>query len=57
MSEQRMNTTQLAAHLFCMTQTEEKLQREGVKGKAQAKHIQRVVERTVRQAIEEMQHE
>ena len=46
-----MGSTELAANLFRATQTEEKLNRDKVKGKEAANHTHREVGREVRQAI------
>ena len=49
-----MGSTELAANLFRATQTEEKLRREQVKGKAAANRTHRDVGAKVRQTIEEL---
>lgn len=49
-----MNSTELAANLFRATQTEEKLRRENVQGKAEANQTHFAVGRKVRQTIEEL---
>ena len=49
-----MGSTELAANLFRATQTEEKLRREGIRGKAAANHTHHEVGRKVRQTIEEL---
>lgn len=49
-----MGSTELAANLFRATQTEEKLRRDGVKGKAAANQTHYVVGRKVRQTIQEL---
>lgn len=49
-----MGSTELAANLFRATQTEEKLRREGVKGKAAANKTHREVGAKVRQTIKEL---
>lgn len=54
MSERRMNTTELATHLFCTTQAEEKLQSEGTHCKAQARRTLLDVKRKVRRAVQEL---
>ena len=48
-----MGSTELAAKLFCATQTEEKLRRENVRNKAHANRIHNQVGRKVRQTIHE----
>lgn len=49
-----MGSTELAANLFRATQTEEKLRRDGVKGKQQANQTHFAVGQKVRQTIEEL---
>ncbi len=49
-----MGSTELAANLFRATQTEEKLKRENIKGKANANHTHYEVGKKVRQTIEEL---
>jgi hypothetical protein len=49
-----MGSTELAANLFRATQTEEKLRRENIEGKAEANHAHFAVGRKVRQTIEEL---
>lgn len=49
-----MGSTELAANLFRATQTEEKLRREEIKGKAQANQTHYNVGRKVRQTIKEI---
>jgi DNA-damage-inducible protein D len=49
-----MGSTELAANLFRATQTEEKLRREKIKGKAQANQTHREVGEKVRQTIREL---
>lgn len=49
-----MGSTELAANLFRATQTEEKLQREGIKGKAAANRVHNQVGATVRKTIQEL---
>ena len=49
-----MGSTELAANLFRATQTEEKLRRDEVKGKANANHTHYEVGAKVRQTIEEL---
>lgn len=49
-----MGSTELAANLFRTTQTEEKLRRENVKGKAQAYQTHYDVGKKVRQTIEDL---
>jgi DNA-damage-inducible protein D len=49
-----MGSTELAANLFRATQTEEKLHRDGVQGKAQANQTHFAVGRKVRQTIAEL---
>jgi DNA-damage-inducible protein D len=49
-----MSGTELAANLFRVTQTEDKLRREGVRGKAQANQTHFDVGRKVRQTIQEL---
>ncbi len=49
-----MGSTELAANLFRATQTEEKLRREGVKGKPAANRTHREVGEKVRQTIKEL---
>ena len=46
-----MGTTELAANLFRATQAEEKLKRDGVKGKAQANQTHHEVGKKVRETI------
>lgn len=47
-----MGSTELAANLFCATQTEEKLRRENIKGKANRTHYE--VGKKVRKTIQEL---
>ncbi|NMY17585.1 DNA damage-inducible protein D [Pseudomonas sp. WS 5019] len=49
-----MGSTELAANLFRATQTEEKLQRDQIRGKAQANQTHLEVGKKVRQTIEEL---
>ena len=49
-----MGSTELAANLFRATQTEEKLRRDQVQGKAQANQTHYAVGRKVRQTIQEL---
>ena len=49
-----MGSTELAANLFRATQTEEKLRRENIKGKARANQTHRDVGAKVRQTIKEL---
>jgi DNA-damage-inducible protein D len=49
-----MGSTELAANLFRATQTEEKLRRDQVQGKAQANQTHLAVGRKVRQTIQEL---
>jgi hypothetical protein len=49
-----MGSTELAANLFRATQTEEKLRRDGIKGKARANQTHREVGAKVRQTIKEL---
>jgi DNA-damage-inducible protein D len=49
-----MGSTELAANLFRATQTEEKLKREGIQGKAQANRTHHEVGAKVRQTIKEL---
>jgi DNA-damage-inducible protein D len=49
-----MGSTELAANLFRATQTEEKLKREGVRGKQQANQAHHEVGKKVRQTIKEL---
>ncbi len=49
-----MGSTELAANLFRATQTEEKLRREGVRGKEKANRTHREVGEKVRKTIEEL---
>lgn len=49
-----MGSTELAANLFRATQTEEKLKREQVRGKARANQAHHEVGRKVRQTIAEL---
>jgi len=49
-----MGSTELAANLFRATQAEEKLRREGVRGKSQANQAHFEVGRKVRQTIEDL---
>ena len=49
-----MGSTELAANLFRATQTEEKLRRENIKGKARANQVHRDVGTKVRQTIKEL---
>ena len=49
-----MGSTELAANLFRATQTEEKLRRDGVKGKAAANRTHKEVGEKVRQTIKEL---
>ena len=46
-----MGSTELAANLFRATQTEEKLRREGIKGKEKANKVHKQVGAKVRKAI------
>ena len=50
----RMGSTELAANLFRVTQTEEKLHRENVRNKAHASRIHNEVARKVHQTIHEL---
>lgn len=47
-------STELAANLFRATQTEEKLRREGIKGKSEANKTHMEVGKKVRQTIAEL---
>ena len=49
-----MGSTELAANLFRTTQTEEKLRRENIKGKAKANQTHYDVGKKVRQTIEDL---
>ena len=49
-----MRSTELAANLFRATQTEEKLRKEQIKGKAKANQTHYNVGKKVRQTIEEL---
>jgi DNA-damage-inducible protein D len=49
-----MGSTELAANLFRATQTEDKLRREGIRGKAKANATHRAVGEKVRQTIKEL---
>ncbi len=49
-----MGSTELAANLFRATQTEEKLRRENIKGKAKANQTHYEVGKKVRQTIKEL---
>jgi DNA-damage-inducible protein D len=49
-----MDSTELAGNLFRATQTEEKLRRENIKGKARANQTHREVGNKVRQTIKEL---
>lgn len=49
-----MGSTELAANLFRATQTEEKLRRENIKGKAEANNTHFEVGKKVRQTIQEL---
>ena len=49
-----MNTTELAANVFCATQTEEKLKRDTVKRKDKANQTHLEVSKKVRQTIKEL---
>jgi len=49
-----MGSTELAANLFRATQAEEKLRREGIKGKEKANRTHREVGETVRKTIREL---
>ena len=49
-----MGSTELAANLFRTTQTDEKLRRENVKGKANANQTHYDVGKKVRQTIEDL---
>ena len=49
-----MGSTELAANLFRATQTDEKLRREGIKGKPQANRVHHDVGAKVRQTIKEL---
>lgn len=49
-----MGSTELAANLFRATQTEEKLKRDGVQGKAQANKLHHAVGAKVRQTIKDL---
>jgi hypothetical protein len=50
----RMGSTELAANLFRATQTEEKIRRENIKGKAKANQIHYEVGAKVRQTIKDL---
>ena len=49
-----MGSTELAANLFRTTQTEEKLRREGIKGKTNANRVHKQVGAKVRKAIKDI---
>ncbi len=49
-----MGSTELAANLFRATQTEEKLRKENIKGKAEANQTHFMVGQKVRQTIKEL---
>ena len=49
-----MGSTELAANLFRATQTEEKLRREGIKGKENANKVHKQVGAKVRKAIKDI---
>lgn len=49
-----MGSTELAANLFRATQTEDKLRRENIKGKARANQTHKEVGAKVRQTIKEL---
>lgn len=49
-----MGSTELAANLFRATQTQEKLQRENIKGKMQANKTHFEVGQKIRQTIQEL---
>lgn len=49
-----MNSEELAANLFRVTQTEAKIRREGIQGKAAANQTHHAVGRKVRQTIQEL---
>ena len=49
-----MGSTELAANLFRATQTDEKLRRENIKGKAEANKTHYEVGKTVRKTIQEL---
>jgi len=49
-----MGSTELAANLFCATQTEEKLRRENIRGKTKANNTHFEVGKKVRQTIKEL---
>ena len=49
-----MGSTELAANLFRATQTEERLRREGIKGKQNANRAHEEVGAKVRQTIKEL---
>ncbi len=49
-----MGSTELAANLFRATQTEEKLRRENIKGKAKANQTHYQVGQKVRETIKEL---
>ena len=49
-----MGSTELAANLFCATQTEEKIRREKIIGKAKANKTNFEVGTKVRQTIQEL---
>lgn len=49
-----MGSTELSANLFRATQTDEKIRREGIKGKAKANQTHYEVGRKVRQTIAEL---
>ena len=49
-----MGSTELAANLFRATQTDEKLRREGIKGKENANKVHHDVGAKVRQTIKEL---
>jgi DNA-damage-inducible protein D len=49
-----MNSTELAANLFRATQTEDKLKREGIRGKVNANRAHKEIGAKVRKTIEEI---
>ena len=49
-----MGSTELAANLFRATQTEEKLRKEGIRGKEKANRTHREVGQKVRQTIKDI---
>ena len=53
-NQRYMSSTELAANLFCATQTVEKLKRENVQGKKQANSTHYEVGYKVRQTIQEL---